>query len=65
MGPTCGDCGEEAGHNFWQAVVGYEQRRKAGGTNAIALRANREIFLCDNCMRRRKKGLKNQGALFR
>lgn len=49
----------------WAEVRGFDQRRRGGGTNAIALREPTGRYLCDDCMRRLKLGLDTrQGAMF-
>lgn len=41
----------------WYQVVGYEQPRTQGGTNALALRKRTGKVICDGCIRRRKAGI--------
>ena len=61
--PTCKDCSKECGPNYWQCVVGFYQKRDKG-LNSIALKSLRQLFLCDSCMRKRKRGHANQESLF-
>jgi hypothetical protein len=61
--PKCRDCQEDAGPNYWQAVVGFYQKRDKG-LNSIALKSYRQAFLCDSCLRKRKRGHQGQESFF-
>ena len=54
----CDRCGEGIAEwsKAWQKVEGWERHRKAGGTNALALRAPLQEFMCEACMIKEKLG---------
>lgn len=62
-------CGTEiVSRGAWHQVVGFEQDRSAGGTNALALRKRTEKVACNACVSlaksERERGVNpNQGSL--
>lgn len=68
MTKTCKDCGRDVNPqsaNVWSEVRGWEQKRAAGGTNAVALREPTGRWMCGDCMRKQKSGIApDQGGLF-
>lgn len=38
-------------------VIGWEHPRKQGGTNALSLRQPQEVFCCNPCMEKMRRGL--------
>ena len=63
----CVFCGEQVDPNSrrtWRKVEGFERHRDAGGTNAIALRHQLDVWACDPCISKQKTGLApGQGTL--
>lgn len=62
---TCCFCGEDIPsiRVGFQRVIGWEQWRDAGGTNALALREPQDEWACQRCIDERRKGLANQESL--
>ena len=57
---NCSECKQpidDRFHNYWTKVEGWERRRSAGGTNHLAMRKQKDEFLCDACMRMLQRGL--------
>jgi hypothetical protein len=38
-------------------VVGYERHRDAGGTNVVHLRVPQDVWLCEQCFNRLRRGV--------
>ena len=56
----CVTCEKEVDPNArttWQRVIGWERKRKGGGTNAVALRETLQQFMCGECMIQRLEGI--------
>lgn len=58
----CSECGREIEsiEIFWQRVMGWEKHREAGGTNHIALREQKQEFMCAGCMILRQSGISRE-----
>jgi uncharacterized protein YlaI len=41
---------DERRQEVWQALKGWEKKRRQGGTNHVALRRPLHEFMCNNCM---------------
>ena len=59
----CSNAVDPTDVNVWQRVTGWERKRDAGGTNAIALRTPVQEFMCATCMVAAKRGLVGQEAM--
>lgn len=65
--PKCCFCGAAIMPALdYRRVSGFERSRKAGGTNALALREPSNEWACSGCVRRETKDRvnANQGGLF-
>jgi hypothetical protein len=62
----CDKCGEpiEDFRHAWQKAEGWTRRRKGGGTNALVLQRNLQVFMHEECMLKLRAGVpEQQGAL--
>jgi hypothetical protein len=53
------------GKPHWQKVEGWVQKRQRGGSNHIALKEHKSVYLCEPCMHLAKAGMmdKNSGPI--
>lgn len=58
----CCRCGKEIEEpeKAWQQVIGWERRRRKGGTNHVALREPQQKWTCVECMIRLQQGFSAQ-----
>jgi len=61
--PFCGQPIDPANPYNWQRVSGWTQKRKGGGTNAIALRKTEQEFAHPACVVLAKDGRSGQVSL--
>lgn len=62
----CEDCkhGPLTDRGVFHEVIGFEQPRSGGGTNAIVLRKRTGKVVCGGCIAKRKAGISpDQGTL--
>jgi hypothetical protein len=60
MNVFCALCGEQIDTNsrlVFRKVTGWEQKRSQGGANVIHLREEIDVWACDTCINRRKRGI--------
>jgi hypothetical protein len=61
--PLCGQPIDPSNPRVWQRVSGWEQKRKGGGTNAIALRRVEQEWAHPGCIMLAKDGRIGQETL--